>query len=97
MGSDATSSTAEEVVIVSGNGVQETGHESPHTKDLAEDCSLSGDEDITELFNHLRTADDVAQEMEQKLDAVLENLDKLLDVLDPEGSSRLPTADTTKK
>jgi hypothetical protein len=58
---------------------------------------LSGDEDITELFNHLRTADDVAQEMEQKLDAVLEHLDKLLDVLDPEGTSGLPTADTTKK
>jgi hypothetical protein len=91
---NVTSSTAKEVVIVSGKEVQETKREPPHTKDLVEDSSLLGDEDITELFNHLRTADDVAQEMEQKLDAILENLDKLLDVLDPEGTSGPPT---TKK
>ncbi len=93
---DATSSTAEEVDIVSGKDIQEIECESPHTKDLVGDRSLLGDEDITELFNRLSTADDVAQEMEQKLDAVLENLDKLLDILDQEVTSGLPTGDTTK-
>lgn len=43
--------------------------------------ALLGDEDI-EILTRLECADDVAQEMEQKLDAVLGDLDRLLAQLD---------------
>lgn len=91
---DATRSTPSEVVIM-GKHIQEVERECS-TEDLLEDRLLIGDEDITELFNRLSAADDAAQKMEQKLDAVLENLDKLLDVLDPEAASDLPTGDARK-
>lgn len=47
-----------------------------------QDPSMLEGEDVSDLLFRLSTAHDVAQEVEQKLDAVLENLDRLLGMLD---------------
>ncbi len=56
-----------------------------------ETLSMLGGEDVSDLLLRLSTAHDVAQEVEQKLDVVLENLDKLLGVLDPDACLDEPT------
>lgn len=50
------------------------------------------DED-NEILSKLKSANDVAQEMEQKLDSVLNDLDRLLGQLDS-GDMNQPTSDS---
>lgn len=55
---------------------------------LAEDPSLLGGDDVAELLQRLSSADSMAQGMESKIDAVLQDLDELLALL---GAEEIPT------
>lgn len=57
---------------------------------LTEDDSMLGSTDITELLERLSNADNMARDMETKIDNVLENLDNLLDMLNSSESPQNP-------
>ena len=53
---------------------------------LTENPDLLGGKDVAELLERLNNTDEIAQSMEDKLDAVLKNLDNILAILDKGGA-----------
>ena len=61
------------------------------TEGESEDPSMLEGEDVSDLLSRISAAHNVAQEVEQKLEAVLENLDSLLGALDSDACPEEPT------